>query len=878
MAGRGRAATLPAWMTAGQGNPGAPAAGGPQGVPGFAPGSQPQQPMASFPPMGQAGGGMSGLPQQPMGGPPGGAPFGGWQARPPQQPMPMAPPRPSQQGMMPHQQMPPPNMGGGPPLGGPPMGYQGNPQALPPMQQGFRPQGPPSYPGMQMRPGGVSGASSYPGAMPAPGPGPMHMPGPPRPAQPMPQQPRPAAQPGSSGAAPNVWTEHTAPDGRKYYYNKALGKSSWEKPAELLSPKEQKEKEQKEQKDAPAWKEFTAPDGRKYYYNRVTKQSSWSVPDELKEPAAAAKASPNPAAGSVQVVKLEAGSSPASVPNGASQSSPAPTSATAKEESETKPAAAAAAAAPYMYSTKEEAKDAFKELLASVQVSSEWSWEQTMRLIISDPRYSALKSLGEKKACFNEYQQQRKNEEIAEKRQRLKKAREDFTTMLEEAPDLRASTRYSAAQAVLEDDPRWKAVQREERELLYADFIKEKEKKERDAKKAERRRRTTAFRALLEKTTSIKVDTPWRKAMVKLEGEDEYEALDKLDRLEVYQDYILYLERKEKEAKEKEKEERRRKERKNRDAFKELLQRHLNEGILVAHMRYKDYFPLVKKEDAFIAVEKNVTGSTPKELFEDLLETADAQFEKDRAVLKDASKDIIVTPDSTFDQFNAALEDIESVKKIIKPNRKLVFDELLDKAKDKAAKEEKRRKRAREDFTALLRETRAMNMDSSWEDVKPSLESAPEYKAISKEEREELFNEYKAYLKEKAERRKAAEEDEGSADKHKKKRHKEKKDKRDRDGDDDDRRHKRSKRDEDGEGGSEEKKSKRHKRDKEKRHRSSRKSEPMADAADERGSPMDEDEVDGDTVERAAPGPAAAADGASADAAAPQEVVEDGEL
>lgn len=103
--------------------------------------------------------------------------------------------------------------------------------------QGFRPSGGPSYPGMQMRPGGVSGASSYPGAMPAPGPGPIHMPGPPRPAQPMPQQPRPAAQPGSTSAAPNVWTEHTAPDGRKYYYNKALGKSSWDKPAELLSPK-----------------------------------------------------------------------------------------------------------------------------------------------------------------------------------------------------------------------------------------------------------------------------------------------------------------------------------------------------------------------------------------------------------------------------------------------------------------------------------------------------------------------------------------------------------------------------------------------------------------------------------------------------------------
>ena len=35
---------------------------------------------------------------------------------------------------------------------------------------------------------------------------------------------------------------------------------------------------------------------------------------------------------------------------------------------------------------QEEAKDAFKELLASVGVSSDWSWEQTMRQIIGDSR------------------------------------------------------------------------------------------------------------------------------------------------------------------------------------------------------------------------------------------------------------------------------------------------------------------------------------------------------------------------------------------------------------------------------------------------------------------------------------------------------------
>ena len=44
-----------------------------------------------------------------------------------------------------------------------------------------------------------------------------------------------------------------------------------------------------------------------------------------------------------------------------------------------------------------------------------------------------------------------------------------------------------------------------ERELLYEDFMKEKDKKEREAKKAERKRRMAAFRQLLENTKSIRV-------------------------------------------------------------------------------------------------------------------------------------------------------------------------------------------------------------------------------------------------------------------------------------------------------------------------------------------------------------------------------------
>ncbi|GAB2265701.1 hypothetical protein Dimus_000740 [Dionaea muscipula] len=38
------------------------------------------------------------------------------------------------------------------------------------------------------------------------------------------------------------WTEHTSPDGFKYYYDSATGKSTWEKPEELISYEQQKQK------------------------------------------------------------------------------------------------------------------------------------------------------------------------------------------------------------------------------------------------------------------------------------------------------------------------------------------------------------------------------------------------------------------------------------------------------------------------------------------------------------------------------------------------------------------------------------------------------------------------------------------------------------
>ncbi|KAK9857235.1 hypothetical protein WJX84_007848 [Apatococcus fuscideae] len=773
---------------------------GPRPGMGGPPGGMPPQFMGG--PPGQPGGGMP-----PQGGRP---PFGGGPPQGAMGPGSMGPGSMGPGGSM-GMNGPSPGMGMGQPQGGLGPGPNGMPQLNPGAGPPFgamapRPQAPQAFQ-PPAQPFGAPSMGTPQQQLPQQAqPSPAHRPvmGTPGPAQsPALGGQSPAITPAAAPAKPKPdWTEHTAPDGRKYYYNAVTKQSSWTKPAALGGPAEKPA--------APAaaaavastdWKEFVSPDGRKYYYNKNTKESRWTMPDEMKA-AQTAKASSSPAP--VQVVKLEpaqqASTAAASTPpqaNGLEHGETA-TSAEAAVKAETKAEpkaasptaadlAAKAAAEPddrkWMFASKEEAKDAFKELLASVNAASDWTWEHAMRLIISDARYSALKSLGEKKACFNEYLQQRKKDEKEEARVRAKQAREGFQTMLETSKDIKMSMRFSRARELFEDDPAWKAVADDrEREELYTEFMKERDRKEREEKKKERRRRMTAFKELLEQTSGIKVSTPWRKASDKLEGDEVFEALDKIDRLEVWQDHIKDLEKKEKEEKDKLADEKRRKERKNRDRFKDMLRKHKDEGKLHFRSKWREYFEIIRKEECLLAVEKNTSGSRPKELFEDVLEEAEEEHEKTSTVLRDALKEnnINITHTSTFEGFQAALEIASSdkVTDIREPNRRVFFEDLLSKAKEKQSKEEKRLKIVAEDFTDLLR-SRHVRHDSVWDDVKSQIDHKERFKAVgTEEERVRLFDEYVARQKVKREKEKEREKEKDRERQKDKDRHKDKKEKR----------------------------------------------------------------------------------------------------
>ncbi|CAN6181982.1 unnamed protein product [Urochloa humidicola] len=671
----------------------------------------------------------------------------------------------------------------------------------------------------------------------------------------------------SSEPSSSDWQEHTAAEGKKYYYNKKTRQSSWEKPAELMTPLERADA-------STEWKEFTTPEGRKYYFNKVTKQSKWSIPDELKaarelaekasnqqsdretgatatalvgsaasEPptvpanqsstagliapsANAASANPVPAgAGPSNNVDNTSSSSTVGIQNGGPSTSVVPvttstevqlvatdtgtsrnnnenssvttgadtedgTSAEDLEEAKkTMPVAGkinvtlleekTSEEEPVVYATKAEAKNAFKSLLESVNVESDWTWEQTMRVIINDKRYGALKTLGERKQAFNEYLNQRKKLEAEEKRIKQRKACDDFIAMLEECKELTSSTRWSKAILMFEDDERFKAVERpREREDLFENYLLELHKKEKAKAVEEHKRHIAEYRAFLESCDFIKAATQWRKVQERLEDDERCSRLEKIDRLNIFQEYIRHLEREEEEQKRIQKEQVRRQERKNRDGFRKMLEEHVSDGTLNARTRWRDYCSQIKESQAYLAVASNTSGSTPKELFDDVIEELDKQYLDDKARIKEVVKSgkIAITTSWTLEEFQTAILEDDALKGISAINIKLVYDDQIERLREKEQKDAKKRQRLGENFSDLLYSIAEISASSTWDDSKQLFEESQEFRALDSETyARELFEECVVHLKERVkEKERLREEEKAKRDKEREEKEKKK--------------------------------------------------------------------------------------------------------
>ncbi|XP_019341990.1 pre-mRNA-processing factor 40 homolog B isoform X2 [Alligator mississippiensis] len=726
-------------------------------------------------------------------------------------PFPSAPP------MMPPPFMPPPGMPPPfPPMGLPPLGPR--PPAVPPMPPGLMPpmmppmtapppmgqmpaMVPPLMPGMLM-PGVPAGPVPVPRAA-APGTEPLGAP----PAQPAPALLNPlvaAVQQsvtGSSSPARDLsrkppWTEHKAPDGRTYYYNCDSKQSTWEKPDDLKS------KAELLLSQCP-WREYKSDTGKSYYYNAQSKESRWTKPrdlDELealiKEEEEAGKQQETPSAASSP--SLSSAATTDTEATAADEQEPLALGAVAETPEEVMPLQedVAGSADPSRreedergdampsagsWSTKEEAKQAFKDLLKDKGVASNASWEQAMKMIINDLRYSALPKLSEKKQAFNAYKAQREKEEKEEARLRAKEAREELQRFLEQHERMSSTTRYRKAEQMFGELEVWAVVPERDRKEIYDDVLFFLAKKEKEHAKQLRKRNIQALKNILDSMSNVSFQTTWSEAQQYLMdnptfAEDEdlqtlqslstrpgtprqrgpcpltpgpLADMDKEDALICFEEHIRTLEREEEEEKEKTRLRERRQQRKNREAFQAFLDELHDKGQLHSMSTWMELYPALST-DARFANMLGQPGSTPLDLFKFYVEDLKARFHDEKKIIKDILKDrsFSVEVNTTFEDFAHVISFDKRAATLDAGNIKLTFNSLLEKAEARERereKEEARKLRRREAaFKSMLKQAAPpLEPGVTWDEVRERFVCDTAFEQITLEsERIRLFREF----------------------------------------------------------------------------------------------------------------------------------------
>ncbi|XP_078260004.1 pre-mRNA-processing factor 40 homolog A isoform X6 [Rhinoraja longicauda] len=581
----------------------------------------------------------------------------------------------------------------------------------------------------------------------------------------------------------SIWTEHKSPDGRTYFYNSETKQSTWEKPDELKSHAEQLLSQ------CP-WKEYKSDTGKPYYYNSQTKESRWTKPKELEELEEMIKAEEengvkeaaiSTVATSVQeattttpvevienevtttdenekqqtvAVELpeaepvEVTSQPVEeIPRQEVQENDVP-----KKEEEVKKEPVRKT---YTWNTKEEAKQAFKELLKEKGVQSNASWEQAMKMIINDPRYSALPKLSEKKQAFNAYKIQTEKEEKEEARLRYKEAKENFQRFLENHEKMTSTTRYRKAEQMFGENEVWTAVPERDRQEIYEDVLFFLAKKEKEQARQLRKRNTQALKNILDNMANVTYCTTWSEAQQYLMDnptfaeDEELQNMDKEDALVCFEEHIRALEKEEEEEKQRGLLRERRRQRKNREAFQTFLDELHESGHLHSMSTWMELYPAISADIRFSKM-LGQPGSTPLDLFKFYVEDLKARFHDEKKIIKDILKDkgFVVEVNTTFEEFGTVISSDKRAATLDAGNIKLTFNSLLEKAeareREREKEEARKLKRKETAFKSMLKQaTPPLEPESNWDEVRERFVNESAFEDITVEsERKRLFKEF----------------------------------------------------------------------------------------------------------------------------------------
>eukprot|EP00055_Hartaetosiga_balthica_P010396 m.44195 g.44195 ORF g.44195 m.44195 type:complete len:723 (-) comp7156_c0_seq1:94-2262(-) len=554
------------------------------------------------------------------------------------------------------------------------------------------------------------------------------------------------------------WRKVFTPEGKEYYHNTMTNETSWTKPGSSVAPATPSTviptppQKPAEPKPKPVvWKEFKTEEGRSYFYNTETQQTSWERPMELELSTKKEQEEPQQqeTAQDTQQQKQQEGE----VKNEVSQIE----SESAKEK-ELSP---------------EEAETIFIACLNDKDVSPDWKWDNVMRFLINEPRFSVIKRVSERKKVWNRWKPLRRKQVEDEVRRKYQQVRTDVKEMMRKEPYVFEPNTFDDVEFLLATHPELHAVKSvSERRTIFRTVKEEKEdalREELDAGDAAIRE---DFKTILDNIPDLEPTWTWAKLIEYLDGVEVYRSDERFEInpfacLDVYREYVRGFDAKMKAIEAEKKLEDKFEEMVERENFLKLLDELEENGKLHSEALWRTLFPEISQDERYITLLGN-PGSSALELFMLRMEELKNRVFKERNHVRTLfeKKGFEVKTTTTAEEFLNALHGCEGVDGISAINMKFIFEDLHRSAEHAELKAKKIEMRAnRENLLNIIldneekwtKEITAVDLDAAMADVEGYADARA---ALDEANFERVHAKFLSTIKKKEEKKKKKEEEE----------------------------------------------------------------------------------------------------------------------
>ncbi|THX81939.1 hypothetical protein D6D05_04025 [Aureobasidium pullulans] len=540
---------------------------------------------------------------------------------------------------------------------------------------------------------------------------------------------------------------------KPYYYNRSANINTYTVPDDLLTPAQK----------ATGWAQTTADGGRVYFFRKDDKtKTSWTPPPGWETPAAApVQEAPQFVSSSFQAHP------PAREQRGPRESRPFHDR---REESNYRGPIAVAATGPE-YASREEAEAAFTKLLRKSGVQPGWSWERAMRATIQDPQYRAIKEPSERKAAFEKYLDDVVREDQEREKERIKKLRSDFRSMLQTHPEIKHYTRWKTARPMLENEAIFRATDNEdEKRRLFDDYLIDLRKAAEDKRQRDYDAAMTGVADLLQ-VLDLNAKSQWMETRERLHShpdfqeDPKYKILSPSEPLQIFDRYMRRLWNDAHNEKQRTAQLKAREQRKAREGFAALLAELREAETIKPGTMWKEVYPLIENEPRYIKLMDNLghkdriaDGSTPQDIFFDFLDDFDKEVHDIRPAVEATLKEehFRFVPSTTLEEFLHAIRQDRRISSMNPHLLEEVYKRLHRNALDREEDIERDAKRQQRKAVDALR-SRIKHLEppvligDTWEQVRPRVERSEEYKAVtSDEDRQLAYDKFMNRLKEDA--------------------------------------------------------------------------------------------------------------------------------